>query len=123
MSTTQIIQVVIAFFGSIFPAVLFNIDRRKIGWAGLSGALGWFVYLVIFQQGIDIGRPEGVQLLRGMAAAGVPLIGGTVKLGMPALANPDLPGIHQAGHVFILKTGKVPDKPANAVTIRLGPVV
>lgn len=48
MSSTQIIQVVIAFFGSIFPAVLFNIDRRKIGWAGLSGALGWFAYLLVF---------------------------------------------------------------------------
>jgi len=42
------IQVVIAFFGSIFPAVLFNIDRRKIGWAGLSGALGWLVYILVF---------------------------------------------------------------------------
>ncbi|OPX44495.1 hypothetical protein CLHUN_14880 [Ruminiclostridium hungatei] len=48
MSTSQLIQVVIAFFGSIFPAVLFNIDRRKIGWAGLSGALGWLVYSLVF---------------------------------------------------------------------------
>lgn len=47
MTTSQIIQVVIAFFGSIFPAILFNIDRRKIGWAGLSGALGWFIYLLV----------------------------------------------------------------------------
>ncbi|MDF2986451.1 MAG: hypothetical protein K0R50_1961 [Eubacterium sp.] len=45
----QVIQVVLAFFGSITPAILFNIDRRKIGWAGLSGALGWFVYLVVFR--------------------------------------------------------------------------
>jgi len=48
MSKSQMIQVVIAFFGSIFPAVLFNIDRRKIGWAGLSGALGWLVYILVF---------------------------------------------------------------------------
>ncbi len=48
MTKTQIIQVVIAFFGSIFPAILFNIDRRKIGWAGLSGALGWLVYILVF---------------------------------------------------------------------------
>lgn len=48
MTKVQIIQVVIAFFGSIFPAILFNIDRRKIGWAGLSGALGWFMYVLIY---------------------------------------------------------------------------
>ncbi len=48
MTRTQMIQVVIAFFGSIFPAILFNIDRRKIGWAGLSGALGWLVYILVF---------------------------------------------------------------------------
>ena len=48
MSTTQAFQVVIAFFGSIFPAILFNIDRRKIGWAGLSGALGWAVYVLAY---------------------------------------------------------------------------
>lgn len=48
METKIIIQIVCAFFGSIAPAVLFNIDRRKIGWAGLSGALGWSVYLLIY---------------------------------------------------------------------------
>ncbi len=47
--TNEIIQIVLAFFGSITPAILFNIDRRKIGWAGLSGALGWFIYLVVFR--------------------------------------------------------------------------
>lgn len=46
----QGIQVVLAFFGSIFPAVLFNIDRRKIWLAGLCGAIGWIVYLIIYNQ-------------------------------------------------------------------------
>lgn len=44
----MLIQIILAFFGSIFPAILFNIDRKKILWAGLSGALGWSVYLLIF---------------------------------------------------------------------------
>lgn len=39
-------QIILAFFGSIFPAILFNIDRKKLVWAGLSGALGWSMYLV-----------------------------------------------------------------------------
>lgn len=39
-------QIILAFFGSIFPAILFNIDRKKLIWAGFSGALGWLMYLV-----------------------------------------------------------------------------
>lgn len=50
ITINQAIQVLIAFFGSIFPAILFNIDRRKIGWAGLCGALGWLTYLLVFNE-------------------------------------------------------------------------
>lgn len=39
-------QVVLAFLGSVFPAILFNIDRKKLIWAGISGALGWAVYMI-----------------------------------------------------------------------------
>jgi len=34
----------LAFLGSVFPVILFNIDRKKIFWCGLAGALGWIVY-------------------------------------------------------------------------------
>lgn len=44
----EILQIVLAFFGSIFPAILFNIDRKKIWLAGLCGAIGWFCYLLVF---------------------------------------------------------------------------
>ena len=44
----MIIQIILAFFGSIFPAILFNIDRKKLVWAGLCGAIGWATYLVVF---------------------------------------------------------------------------
>lgn len=40
-------QIILAFFGSAFPAILFNINRKKILLAGLSGALGWSVYLFV----------------------------------------------------------------------------
>jgi len=46
----MIIQIILAFFGSIFPAILFNIDRKKILWAGLCGAIGWTVYLLVFYE-------------------------------------------------------------------------
>lgn len=44
----MIFQIVLAFFGSIFPVILFNIDRKKIVWTGFCGALGWWAYLVTF---------------------------------------------------------------------------
>jgi len=44
----MVLQIILAFFGSAFPAILFNINRRKILFAGLSGALGWSVYLLVF---------------------------------------------------------------------------
>lgn len=34
----------LSFLGSVFPVILFNIDRKKIIWCGLAGALGWVVY-------------------------------------------------------------------------------
>jgi len=37
----------LAFLGSVFPVILFNIDRKKIIWCGLAGALGWIVYSII----------------------------------------------------------------------------
>ncbi|PYG86991.1 uncharacterized membrane protein YjjB (DUF3815 family) [Ruminiclostridium sufflavum DSM 19573] len=40
----MLFKIVLAFFGSIFPALLFNIDRRKILLAGLCGAIGWTAY-------------------------------------------------------------------------------
>ncbi len=44
----MIIKITLAFFGSIFPAILFNIDRRKIILAGLCGAIGWAIYQILF---------------------------------------------------------------------------
>ncbi|MDF2673861.1 MAG: hypothetical protein K0R09_2126 [Clostridiales bacterium] len=42
-------QIILAFFGSVFLVVLFNIDRKKLLWAGLCGSLGWIVYLLVFE--------------------------------------------------------------------------
>lgn len=36
----------LAFLGSVFPVILFNIDRKKILWCGLAGALGWIAYSI-----------------------------------------------------------------------------
>lgn len=42
-------QIVLAFFGSVFPVILFNIDRKKIIWTGFCGALGWTTYQLVYQ--------------------------------------------------------------------------
>lgn len=39
------IQIVSAFAGAVGFAVLFNIQRARLYWAGLGGMLGWSVYL------------------------------------------------------------------------------
>lgn len=41
---------VLAFLGSVFPVVLFNIDRKKIVWAGIGGALGWIAYSIFLDR-------------------------------------------------------------------------
>lgn len=42
-------QIILAFLGSVFPVILFNIDRKKIIWTGFCGAIGWATYLVVYK--------------------------------------------------------------------------
>lgn len=42
-------QIILAFFASVFLVVLFNIERKKLIWAGLCGSIGWVVYLLVFR--------------------------------------------------------------------------
>lgn len=38
----------LAFFGSCAPALLFNINRKRVFWAGIAGAIGWLSYCFVF---------------------------------------------------------------------------
>ena len=40
-------EVLFAFLGSYCPAILFNIERKNLFWAGLCGATGWMSYKTI----------------------------------------------------------------------------
>lgn len=40
-------QIVLAFFASLCLVILFNIDRKKLIWAGFCGSIGWIVYLIV----------------------------------------------------------------------------
>ncbi|TDT63678.1 threonine/serine exporter family protein [Fonticella tunisiensis] len=42
-------ELILAFLGSFFPAVLFNIERKNLIWAGLSGAIGWGIYVLLYK--------------------------------------------------------------------------
>jgi uncharacterized membrane protein YjjB (DUF3815 family) len=37
-------ELILAFFGSLCPAVLINVERRKFLWVGLAGSIGWLVF-------------------------------------------------------------------------------
>jgi uncharacterized membrane protein YjjB (DUF3815 family) len=41
-------EIAMAFIGSFGFAIIFNIQRKKLIWAALSGALGWAAYIIIF---------------------------------------------------------------------------
>lgn len=41
------IEIVLAFLGSYCPAILFNIERRNLVWAGFCGAAGWISYKTV----------------------------------------------------------------------------
>lgn len=43
-------EILLAFLGSACPGILFNIERRKLMWTGLSGVIGWMVYIWFYGQ-------------------------------------------------------------------------
>jgi len=42
----MIVQVIAAFFATIFFGILFNVNRAELVYCGSVGAIGWFIYLL-----------------------------------------------------------------------------
>lgn len=42
-------QILLAFFASVCLVILFNIERKKLIWAGLCGSIGWIIYLIVVE--------------------------------------------------------------------------
>lgn len=42
----MIIQVLAAFFGSLFFSIIFNISKNQLFYCGICGASSWFVYII-----------------------------------------------------------------------------
>ncbi len=81
-------QIILAFLGSIFPVILFNIDRKKIIWAGFCGAIGWATYLSIYNMQSSVGMASFV----GAIAVGIYSEFMARKLKTPAIQF-SIPGI------------------------------
>ncbi|KMT22165.1 threonine/serine exporter family protein [Clostridium cylindrosporum] len=47
LSGRLLIEIVFAFLGSFFPGVLFNIERKNLVWAGISGSIGWVLFAIV----------------------------------------------------------------------------
>lgn len=48
------IQVIVAFFATIAFSALFNVPKEEYVFCGLTGALGWFCYLVVSAGGQSV---------------------------------------------------------------------
>ena len=44
------LQVLYAFFSTVFFAIMFNLTGRKILYSSINGALGWFTHLFFFYE-------------------------------------------------------------------------
>lgn len=44
MGVIDVLQLIMAFVGSVCAGILFNVRKEKLFWTGLSGALGWLSY-------------------------------------------------------------------------------
>ena len=41
-------EIILAFFGSILPALLINVKKERLLWVGISGSVGWLAYTWMF---------------------------------------------------------------------------
>lgn len=51
----MIVQFIVCFFATLSFAVLFSAPKRQLIFCGLTGAAGWFVYLLIMQSDLGFG--------------------------------------------------------------------
>ncbi len=40
----NISEIILAFFGSLLPSILFNTNPKRLPWVGFSGMIGWYVF-------------------------------------------------------------------------------
>jgi uncharacterized membrane protein YjjB (DUF3815 family) len=63
----NLIELFLAFWGSLLPSILFNVRPDRLFWVGVSGLLGWFVF-AHFQ---DAARWPLLPILSGAFTVGI----------------------------------------------------
>lgn len=104
-------DIFLAFMGSFFPAVIFNIERKNLLWAGLSGVIGWAAFEAV-------SKPTGSLALGALVGALLVGIYGESMarfLKHPALVFtipgifPLVPGINAYNTVLAIVEGRIFD--------------
>ncbi|KOS63091.1 threonine/serine exporter family protein [Lysinibacillus agricola] len=49
-----IIQLIVSFFATAGIAIIFNVPRKTLIYCGFVGVVGWMIYFVLTEQGLDI---------------------------------------------------------------------
>lgn len=45
----MIMEIIFAFLGTIGFAVIFSVPKKQVLWGGITGAIGWAIYLVVLK--------------------------------------------------------------------------
>jgi len=49
-----IIQLIVSFFATAGIAIIFNVPRKTLLHCGLVGVIGWIIYYILTEQGMDV---------------------------------------------------------------------
>lgn len=49
-----IVQLILSFFATAGIAIIFNVPRRNLVYCGFVGVVGWMIYFILTEQGMDI---------------------------------------------------------------------
>ncbi len=110
-------ELILAFFGSLCPAILFNVKKERFFWVGLSGAIGWAAFTGL---GVITGQ---VVLPTFVGALFVGLYSETMAriIKTPALVFsvsgifPLVPGLGAYQTVRFMVDGKLPDAASKGI--------
>lgn len=50
----MLIQLIAAFFATVFFSIMFNVNNKQLVFCGGVGAFGWFIYLLSIRSGLTV---------------------------------------------------------------------
>lgn len=110
-------ELVLAFFGSLLPALLNNVNKKRFLWVGISGAAGWFVYSWL----LDTTGQVIVSTFAGAVAVGIysEIMARAMKLPATVFSIsgifPIVPGIGAYNTAQFIVENKLPEAAAKGI--------